>query len=123
MAFYRSGMFEFDSASGDIRKGGRSVRLRPQPARILEYLLEHRGRLVSREELKRATWPDGRFVQFDAGLNSCMKQIRAALDELGAGRGAIETLVRRGFRFTGSMISADKVQGATTFTAETAEQR
>jgi DNA-binding winged helix-turn-helix (wHTH) protein len=94
MPRYHFDGFEFDSWTGEIVKDGRCVRLRPQPARVLEHLLVHQGELVSREELRRAIWPDGTYVHFDQGLNSCIKQIRAAL----AG-GYIETLVKRGFRF------------------------
>ena len=99
MAHYLFGVFEFDSVTGELRKTGRRVRLRPQPARALEHLLERHGELVSRGELQRAIWPDGTFVHFDYGLNSCIKQIRAALGDSRSAPGYVETLVRRGFRF------------------------
>lgn len=99
MARYRFGEFEFDSATGEVRTADRCVRLRPQPARVLEHLLERPGGFVSRAELQRALWPAGTFVQFDHGLNSCIRQIRAALGDNRAGPGYVETLVKRGFRF------------------------
>jgi cholera toxin transcriptional activator len=108
MPLYRFDGFEFDSVTGELVKGGRRVRLRPQPARVLEHLLIRQGELVTREELRRAIWPDGTYVHFDHGLNSCIKQIRAALvGRTSAVRSAgsagpvgyIETLVKRGFRF------------------------
>ena len=104
MPLYQFDGFEFDSATGEIAKDGRRVRLRPQPARVLEHLLVRQGELVSREELRRAIWPDGTYVHFDHGLNSCIKQIRAALTAGAAQPAAdyIETLVKRGFRFTGT---------------------
>jgi DNA-binding winged helix-turn-helix (wHTH) protein len=99
MALYSFGVFEFDSPTGELRKTGRLVRLRPQPARALEHLLVRHGEFVSRAELQRAIWPDGTFVHFDHGLNSCMKQIRAALGDSRSAPEYVETLVRRGFRF------------------------
>jgi cholera toxin transcriptional activator len=103
VSLYRFDGFEFDSATGELVKDGRRVRLRPQPARVLEHLLVRQGELVSREELRRAIWPDGTYVHFDHGLNSCIKQIRAALagGEPAGGEpaGYIETLVKRGFGF------------------------
>ena len=75
------------------------MRLRPQPARALEHLLQRHGEFVSRGELQRAIWPEGTFVHFDDGLNSCMKQIRAALGDSRSAPTYIETLVKRGFRF------------------------
>ena len=50
-------------------------------------------------------WPDGTFVHFDHGLNSCIKQLRAALlDDRGAPR-FLETLPRRGYRFIGEVAA------------------
>jgi cholera toxin transcriptional activator len=102
MPLYHFDGFEFDSATGELIKDGCRVRLRPQPARVLEHLLVRQGELVSREELRRAIWPDGTYVHFDHGLNSCIKQIRAALagcTPVSGSPGYIETLVKRGFRF------------------------
>jgi DNA-binding winged helix-turn-helix (wHTH) protein len=44
-------------------------------------------------------WPDGTFVDFDHGLNSCVKQIRAALGDSRRSPRYVETLVKRGYRF------------------------
>jgi DNA-binding winged helix-turn-helix (wHTH) protein len=111
MAVYRFGAFEFDSATGELQTVGGRVRLRPQPARVLEQLLQRPGELVSRSDLQRAIWPDGTFVHFDDGLSSCMKQIRAALGGRRLGPGYIETLVRRGFRFTAPVTVASPHEG------------
>jgi DNA-binding winged helix-turn-helix (wHTH) protein len=99
MALYHFARFEFDSATGELVRDGRRVRLRPQPARVLEHLLVRHGGLVSRAELRRSIWPDGTYVHFDYGLNSCIKQIRAALADSDPATDYIETLVKRGFRF------------------------
>jgi DNA-binding winged helix-turn-helix (wHTH) protein len=110
MAVYRfgdRGGCEFDSATGDVVRDGRCVRLRPQPARALELLLQRHGELVSRAELHQALWPDGTFVHFDDGLNSCMKQIRAALGDSRAAPRYIQTLVKRGFRFVAPVKSPE----------------
>lgn len=100
MPVYRFSTFQFDSSTGELRRPGRLVRLRPQAARAFTYLLERQGELVSREELQRVIWPEGTFVHFDYGLNSCLRQIRAALGESASTPVCIETLVKRGFRFT-----------------------
>ena len=107
MALYRFGVFEFDCATGELCGSERRVRLRPQPARALAHLLVRHGEFVSRAELQRAIWPDGTFVHFDYGLNSCMKQIRAALADNPSAPTYIETLVRRGFRFIAPVSVAD----------------
>ena len=115
MALYRFGdrsEFAFDSATGDVARDGRSVRLRPQPARALEHLLQHQGELVTRVELRQAIWPDGTFVHFDDGLNSCIKQIRAALDDSRTAPRYLQTLVKRGFRFV-APVEFEEVSAAT----------
>jgi DNA-binding winged helix-turn-helix (wHTH) protein len=108
VALYRFGyhvdVVEFDSMTGEVLKDGRRVRLRPQPARALAHLLERHGELVTRAELQRAVWPDGTFVHFDYGLNSCLKQIRAALGDTRTAPGYVETLVKRGFRFVAPVL-------------------
>ena len=101
---YRFNLFEFDSSTGELIRDGRVVRLRPQPARVLEYLLERQGQLVSRGELQRAIWPEGTFVDFDHGLNSCVKQIRAAMGDSRSAPRFVETLVKRGVRFVAPVM-------------------
>ena len=99
MGVYRFGEFRLDTTSGDLRKGRRSVRLRPQPTAALAHLLEHPGEVVTREEFRRVLWGDATFVHFDHGLNSCIKQIRNALSDSRTAPRYVETLPRRGYRF------------------------
>jgi DNA-binding winged helix-turn-helix (wHTH) protein len=115
MPLYRFDGFEFDSATGELDRDGRRVRLRPQPARVLEHLLVRQGELVSREELRRAIWPDGTYVHFDHGLNSCIKQIRAALADRKQAPRYIETLVKRGFRFVGGSAASFRHSACSSF--------
>ena len=98
---YRFGEFRFDPASGELTKaeGGAGItRLQPQVAALLTALLEKPGIVVSRAELQTRLWPDT-TVDFDDGLNFCVRQLRLALgDDAGAPR-YVETLARRGYRF------------------------
>ena len=105
MAVYRFGDYTLDTSSGELLRGGYRVRLRPQPAALLEYLLQHPGEVVSRDELRRVLWPEGTFVHFDHGLNSCIKQLRAALMDDRVLPRFLETLPRRGYRFIGGQPS------------------
>lgn len=106
---YRFGEIEFDPHTGELWRATRRIRLRPQPCAALVYLLDHAGRLVSREELRCALWSPGTFVEFDGGLNSCIKQVRAALGESRAHPRYIETLARRGYRFIAPVTRVDSV--------------
>ena len=98
---YRFGEFEFDPSSGELTTaegGAGTTRLQPQVAALLTALLEKPGTVVPRTELQARLWPDT-TVDFDDGLNFCVRQLRLALgDEAGAPR-YVETLARRGYRF------------------------
>jgi TolB-like protein/DNA-binding winged helix-turn-helix (wHTH) protein/Flp pilus assembly protein TadD len=95
----RFGIFELNTATGELRKSGMTVKLRPQAAKILIMLVARRGQLVTREEVREEIWGRERFVDFEHGLNLCIGQIRAALDDDADTPRYIETLPRRGYRF------------------------
>src|SRR5207248_5427273 len=77
----RVGVFELDPKSGELRKAGVEINLPPQPAKVLVLLATRAGQLVTREELPEQIWGKETFVDFEHGLNSCIKQIRATLDD------------------------------------------
>jgi DNA-binding winged helix-turn-helix (wHTH) protein len=54
---------------------------------------------VTRDEIQRELWPGDTFVDFEGGLNSCIKQIRRALGDDAREPRYLETLPRRGYRF------------------------
>ena len=97
---YRFGVFQLDTASGELRKDGKSrPRMRDQALQILTMLLEKPEALVTREELRERLWPRDTFVDFDHGLNSAMNQVRSALGDTPANPRFVQTLPRRGYRF------------------------
>lgn len=95
----RFGAFELDAKSGELRKNAEIVRLSPQPFKLLTLLAQHSGEVVTRDEIRRQIWSDGTFVDFDQGLNFCVRQIREALGDDAEAPQYIETLPRRGYRF------------------------
>ena len=78
---YRFGPFELDAANAELRRDGEPVKLAPQPFTVLLTLLDRAGTLVTRDELRRVVWGDAHHVDFNAGLNFCLAQIRTALGE------------------------------------------
>ncbi len=103
----RFGPFEMDFSSGEVLKGGRAAHLPPQPFRILEMLVRRPGDVVTREEIKERLWSDGTVVDFDQGLNSCIYQIRALLNDDADVPRFLETLPRRGYRWLGPVEVLD----------------
>src|SRR3954451_15280215 len=94
----RFGEFEVDLRAGELFKRGVKIRLQQQPFRVLALLLEHRGEVVTREDLRQAIWPAGTFVEFDVGLDAAIHKLRNALGDSAENPRLIETLPRRGYR-------------------------
>lgn len=93
------GSYEADLHTRELRRDGVRVALQLQPFLVLEVLLNRAGDLVTREELRKAIWPDGTYVSFDRGLTSAMRKVREALEERADAPVFIETLTGRGYRF------------------------
>ena len=93
------GSFELETASGELFRNGRRIRLSGQPADLLVILVRRSGQLVTREELRLALWPEDTFVDFDHGLNNCIRRIRDALGDPSDSPRFIETLPKKGYRF------------------------
>jgi TolB-like protein len=91
--------FQLDTATGELQKSGRPVHLTVQPAKVLTFLALNAGRLVTRDDLHGHVWSGDTFVDFEQGLNFCIKQIRDALGDDARAPKYIETLPRRGYRF------------------------
>ena len=104
------GVFELDTQTGELRKSGRTIRLRPQAAKVLTALVVRPQELVTREELKDQIWGQETFVDFEHGLNLCIQQIRAALDDDADVPRYIETLPRRGYRFIAPVQDSSEEQ-------------
>jgi cholera toxin transcriptional activator len=96
---FRFGIFEADASTGELRRKGVRVKLNAQPFQVLCLLLEHRGELLTREEICHTLWPEGTFVDYEHGLNSAVNRIREALGDTASSPRYIETLARRGYRF------------------------
>ena len=96
---YRFGLFQVDSDGRKLLRQGAPVRLQEQPLRVLCLLLERRGEIVTRDELRQSLWPSGTYVEFDGNLNSALKRLRFALGDDADNPTFIETLPKRGYRF------------------------
>jgi len=103
MSGIRFGEFELNEQTFELRRNGAPVRIQQQPARVLAFLLQHRGTLVTREQIRLAIWGEDTFVDFEQGLNFCVRQIRLALNDQADKPSYVETLPRLGYRFAGKM--------------------
>src|SRR5688572_32340695 len=102
----RFGPYEADLKTGELRKNSRVVRLQEQPFQVLAALLDRAGEIVTREELRERLWPSDSFGDFDQGLNTAINKLREALGDSAANPRFIETLPKRGYRFTHPLEAA-----------------
>ena len=102
--------FRLDRVNECLWRGAQAISLTPKAFAMLGYLVEHPGRLVSKEELLNAVWPE--IIVSDAVLKVCIGKIRKTLGDQAKVPQFIETLHRRGYRFIAAVQSPkSKVQG------------
>ena len=97
--------YQFDLDTCELTRHSIRVHLADQPSRVLNLLVRRPGELVTREELCREIWGQDTFVDFEHGLNNCIKQIRAALGDDSEIPRYIETMPKRGYRFLAAVES------------------
>jgi len=88
-----------------LLRDGKPVALPPKAMIILAVLVENHGKLVEREELMRRAWPNV-FVE-DGNLTVNVFALRKALAEGLSGASPIETIPKRGYRFTCAVSTTD----------------
>ena len=95
----RFGVFELNLDLEELRKNGTALKLSPQPFKLLAMLASRSGQVVTRDEIQTSLWGSDTFIDFEQGVNKCIKQIRAALGDNADNPLYIETLPRHGYRF------------------------
>src|SRR6185437_12522265 len=96
---YSFGLYVLDPATGALTRNGIWVRLQEQPFRLLLFLVERPGQIVSREEIRNRLWPQNTFVEFDKSLGVAALKVREALGDDANNPRFVETVPRRGYRF------------------------
>jgi DNA-binding winged helix-turn-helix (wHTH) protein/Tol biopolymer transport system component len=94
---YQFDNVEVQPAAFTVLRNGRPVNLEPKAVRVLLYLVEHRDRAVSKEELMQAVWQDTAVT--DNSLTRTIAQIRRELGDDARQPRFIETLHTLGYRF------------------------
>ena len=80
-------------------RGEQRLQLMPKAFAVLRHLVDHAGRLITKEELLTRVWRDA--IVSDAALTTCIRDLRRALGDSSDTPRYIETVHRRGFRFIG----------------------
>jgi len=107
IAVYRFGPFELDGAEYRLLREGVEVPLQLKAFETLCILVEHAGRLLTKDDLLRQLWP-GTIVE-ENNLNKNISMLRKALGECPSGLSYIETVPRVGYRF---MAQVEQISAA-----------
>jgi DNA-binding response OmpR family regulator len=94
---YHFGPYQLDVHRGELRCASQPVVLEPKGFDVLVYLLQHRDRIVTKEELLEHCWAE-MFVS-EAALTQCLAKVRKVLEPAPAGAPVIQTRYGRGYRF------------------------
>jgi adenylate cyclase len=99
----RFGRFVLDPNTASLCSGDRQLQLRPKSFDVLRYLAQHPGRIVSKDELIEAIWPN--IFVTDNSLVQCISDIRGALDD--DSQAVLKTVARRGYLLMGPVVEAE----------------
>ena len=94
---YGFGEFALDEERCELRRAGAPIKIEPKAFRVLAYLIQHRERVVARDELFKQFW-SGEFVT-DSALAHCIVKARQAVDDGGVTQRVIKTVHGHGYRF------------------------
>lgn len=87
--------FTLDRRRGALRIDDQEIELRPKSFEVLRYLVENAGRLIPKDEIIKAVWPN--VTVADEALARCVSDVRLALND--RSQSIIKTLPRRGYLF------------------------
>ena len=117
---YEFGPFRFDATERRLLRDGVQVPLRLKTFETLRMLVEHAGRLVTKEALLRQVWPDAMVEENN--INANVSILRKALGEDANGQSYIETVPRVGYRFVGQVTQISSAQSAPTTSGDPAPE-
>jgi TolB-like protein len=104
--------FVLDTNLRELRRSSELIAVEPQVYDLLLYLVRHRGRVVTKDELIASVW--GGRITSDATLTSRVYALRKAIGDSGQHQRLIRTIPRKGLRFVGEIHapSTDEELGA-----------
>ena len=105
-AVYRFDRFVLDLGRGVLMEQGVERQLRAKTFTLLEYFVQNAGRVVGRDEIMEAIWPD--VIVTDDSIAQCIKEIRRTLGD--DRHQLLRTLPRRGYQFVGPVDICDSAQ-------------
>jgi DNA-binding winged helix-turn-helix (wHTH) protein/tetratricopeptide (TPR) repeat protein len=106
----RFSVFELHRESNELTRSGRRVAIPRQAFTVLWVLASAAGRVVSRDELRRALWDANTHVDFERGLNFVIATARRALADDARRPRFIETIPKHGYRFIAEVAKIETLR-------------
>jgi TolB-like protein len=107
---YHFDRFSLDSDRRELRSDGIAISIEPKVFDLIVYLVDHRERVVSKDDLINTVW-HGRIVS-ESALATCINAARAAVGDSGEEQRLIKTFPRKGLRFIGAVLEGPPGQPA-----------
>jgi TolB-like protein/DNA-binding winged helix-turn-helix (wHTH) protein/Tfp pilus assembly protein PilF len=104
--------FELDVEGCELRRAGRPIRLERLPMELLLLLLQHPGKLVSREAIDQRLWGGNVFVETEHSINTAVNKLRAVFRDDSRNPRFIRTVVGQGYCFIAKVSALDPVEQA-----------
>src|SRR5262245_14502695 len=95
--------FSLDFVRGCLRAGEQDIELRPKSFEVLCYLVHNAGRLVAKQELLDAIWPN--VIVTGDSISQCIRELRAKLGD--SNHTLIKTVSRRGYLLNAAVSTKD----------------
>src|ERR1044072_2641668 len=95
----RFGVFEFDLNGLQLYNAVVRIKLQEQPFRVLAFLVQRAGEVVTRDELRQRIWPTDVYGTFHQGLNNAIRKVRETLGDSAYNPPFVETIAKHGYQF------------------------
>ena len=95
------GQYRLEIERRELRRGAELIELEPKAFDLLAFLVQHRNRVVSKDDLLQAVW-HGRIVS-ESALTTRLNAVRRAIGDDGSAQRLIRTFTRKGIRFVGEV--------------------
>src|SRR5215469_889141 len=102
--------FELDLQAYQLRRAGRVLKLEPTPMELLLFLVQHRGQLVTRDQIVEHIWGRDVFLDTDNSINGAIRKIRQVLREDPEHPRFVETVSGKGYRFMAPVGEPEKLE-------------
>jgi TolB-like protein/DNA-binding winged helix-turn-helix (wHTH) protein/Tfp pilus assembly protein PilF len=99
--------FELDVGAYQLRRSDRVLKLERIPMEVLFCLIEHRGELVTREQIVERVWGKDVFLDTDNSINGAIRKIRQVLKDDPEQPQFIQTVTGKGYRFIAPVSAPD----------------